>query len=149
MSAVVVLLVALALAAVVGLWVRRREGAVRTSDRGGASGSRAHALRAAGATDGAVTVLHFSATWCGPCAAVRRVVSAVVTDLESAGHRVSDVEVDMDENPQLARDFGVMSLPTTFVLDGAMRERSRASGVPSPKDLRAAVLSASDSPSSE
>ena len=49
----------------------------------------------------------------------------------------------------LARDFGVMSLPTTFVLDGAMRERSRASGVPSSKDLRAAVLSASDSPSSE
>jgi hypothetical protein len=76
-------------------------------------------------------------------------VSAVVSDLESAGHRVSDVEVDMDENPQLARDFGVMSLPTTFVLDGAMRERSRASGVPSSKDLRAAVLSASDSPSSE
>ena len=149
MSAVVVLLVVVALAVVVGLWIRRREGAVRTSDRTAASGQRARALRAAGAVDGAVTVLHFSASWCGPCAAVRRVVSTVVTDLESAGHRVSDVEVDMDENPQLARDFGVMSLPTTFVLDGAMRERSRASGVPSSKDLRAAVLSASDSPSSE
>ncbi|KIQ18895.1 TlpA family protein disulfide reductase [Rhodococcus sp. MEB064] len=143
MTAVLVLVVALVLAGVVGLWLRRREGAVRSTEPGTASASRADALRAVGVRDGAVTVLHFSATWCGPCAAVRRVVASVVSDLDSPGRSVSDVEVDMDEQPQLAREFGVMSLPTTFVLDPSMRERSRASGVPSVADLRTAILAAS------
>ncbi|MGB6182267.1 MAG: thioredoxin family protein [Rhodococcus sp. (in: high G+C Gram-positive bacteria)] len=142
MTAVVVLVVALTLAIAVGLWVRRREGAVRSSEAGASSGPRTDLLRTVGVTEGTVTVLHFSATWCGPCAAVRRVASSVVNDLAAAGRNVVDVEVDVDEHPALAKEFGVMSLPTTFVLDGSVQERFRASGVPSAADLRDAVSDA-------
>jgi Thioredoxin. len=50
------------------------------------------------------TVVHFSATWCGPCAAVRRVVDQVCDDLE-----VAHVEIDLDANPVAARRLSVLS----------------------------------------
>jgi thiol-disulfide isomerase/thioredoxin len=81
------------------------------------------------------TVLHFTAVWCGPCAAVRRVVDQVCADLPSVAH----VEVDMDADPEAARRLSVLSLPTTFVFDAEGRQRFRASGVPTAADLRAAV----------
>ncbi len=96
------------------------------------------ALAAAGVGDGVPVVLHFSAPWCGPCAAVRRVVVQV---LDREPGRAREVELDLDENPVLARKLGVLSLPTTFVFDGDGRERFRASGVPSADDLRTTLSS--------
>lgn len=81
------------------------------------------------------TILHFSATWCGPCAGVRRVVDQVCAELPAVAH----VEIDMDANPEAARVLSVLSLPTTFVFDAEGRQRYRAAGVPSAADLRSAV----------
>lgn len=135
----------LLLATVVGLWLRGREGRVRvTSDTGAPGSERAALLVAAGASPGAVTVLHFAAPWCRPCVAVRRVVAAVVTDQHTDAAPTHDVEVDLDTNPALARAMGVLSLPTTFVLDPDLGERFRVSGVPSADDLTEAVRSARD-----
>lgn len=142
MTGITVLLVVVALAVAVGFVVTRREGRVRAVQPAPAVDTRVEHLLAAGVQRGAPTVLHFSASWCGPCAAVRRVVAAVVSDMASAdGPTPIEVEVDMDENPTLAREMGVMSLPTTFVLDADMVERARVSGVPSARDLTAAIES--------
>jgi thiol-disulfide isomerase/thioredoxin len=81
------------------------------------------------------TILHFSAVWCGPCAAVRRVVAGVCADLPAVAH----VELDLDANPEAARKLSVLSLPTTFVFDADGRQRYRASGVPTAADLRSAL----------
>jgi len=81
------------------------------------------------------TILHFSAVWCGPCAAVRRVVDQVCDDLPGVAH----VEIDMDANPEAARRLSVMSLPTTLIFDAAGRPRYRTTGVPKAADLRSAV----------
>lgn len=81
------------------------------------------------------TVVHFSATWCGPCAAVRRVVDQVCDDLE-----VAHVEIDLDANPVAARRLSVLSLPTTFVFDASGQQRYRTAGVPKSADLREALL---------
>jgi thiol-disulfide isomerase/thioredoxin len=81
------------------------------------------------------TVLHFSATWCGPCAAVRRVVDQVCDELG-----VAHVEIDMDANPAAARRLSVLSLPTTFIFDASGQQRYRTAGVPKSADLRAALL---------
>jgi thiol-disulfide isomerase/thioredoxin len=81
------------------------------------------------------TVVHFSAPWCGPCDRVRRVVDQVCEELGDVAH----VEVDLDANPQAARRFSVLSLPTTLVFDVAGRQRYRASGVPKAADLRSAL----------
>ncbi|ORB31727.1 TlpA family protein disulfide reductase [Mycolicibacterium parafortuitum] len=81
------------------------------------------------------TVLHFSATWCGPCVGLRRIVDQVCAELPGVAH----VEIDMDANPEAARKLSVLSLPTTFIFDTEGRQRYRASGVPTAADLRAAV----------
>lgn len=81
------------------------------------------------------TVVHFSATWCGPCAAVRRVVDQVCDDLG-----VAHVEIDLDANPVAARRLSVLSLPTTFVFDASGQQRYRTAGVPKSADLREALL---------
>lgn len=139
MTGITVLLVVLALAIVVGLLLRRRSGAVRTvtpTDGDDAGGSRVFdTLVDAGARAGTPTVLHFSADWCGPCAAVRRVVQQVLSDRPG----IDELELDIDAHPALAREFGVLSLPTTFVLDAELRQRSRIAGVPSAAALRSAL----------
>lgn len=81
------------------------------------------------------TIVHFTAVWCGPCAAVRRVVSQVCGDLPAVAH----VEIDMDANPAAARRLSVLSLPTTFIFDAQGRQRFRATGVPKAADLRSAL----------
>lgn len=81
------------------------------------------------------TVLHFTAEWCGPCAAVRRVVDQVCDELP----RVAHVELDMDANPAAARRLSVLSLPTTIIFSADGRPQFRMSGVPKAADLRAAL----------
>jgi thioredoxin-like negative regulator of GroEL len=81
------------------------------------------------------TVVHFTAEWCGPCAAVRRVVDQVCDELPQVAH----VELDMDANPAIARRLSVMSLPTTIVFSSDGRPLFRMSGVPKAADLRAAL----------
>jgi thiol-disulfide isomerase/thioredoxin len=81
------------------------------------------------------TVVHFSAAWCGPCAAVRRVVDQVCGELPD----VANVEIDMDANPEAARRLSVLSLPATFIFDADGRQRYRTAGVPTATDLRSAL----------
>jgi thioredoxin-like negative regulator of GroEL len=81
------------------------------------------------------TVLHFTAEWCGPCAAVRRVVDQVCNELPQVAH----VELDMDANPAAARRLSVLSLPTTIIFAADGRPQFRMSGVPKAADLRAAL----------
>jgi len=88
-----------------------------------------------GLSDTGPTVLHFTATWCGPCAAVRRVVDQVCAELPAVAH----VEIDMDDNPEAARRLSVLSLPTTIIFDAAGRPRYRSTGVPKAADLRSAL----------
>ena len=88
-----------------------------------------------GLSDTGPTVLHFTATWCGPCAAVRRVVDQVCVELPAVAH----VVIDMDDNPEAARRLSVLSLPTTIIFDAAGRPRYRSTGVPKAADLRSAL----------
>lgn len=135
MTGITILVVVLIAATAFGLFHRSRAGKVRTTTVDSAPEIRT-LLTDAGASTGTPTVLHFSAEWCGPCAAVRRVVGKVLEDLDGP----VELELDIDANPELARAFGVLSLPTTFVLDDDLIERSRISGVPKAEALRSALV---------
>ncbi len=144
MTQIMILVAVLLIAAVVGVLVRRREGRVRNAPAAEANApeaaERAALLATVGVGAAQPAVLHFSAEWCGPCAAVRRVVGGVVADLSETQAPPRDIEVDIDAEPALARELNVLSLPTTFVFDAEGRERFRISGVPKTADLRSALI---------
>lgn len=56
-------------------------------------------------------IVKFSATWCGPCKALAPTAHKVAL---ATGVRM--VEVDVDENPELAAQFGVRSVPMMVAL---------------------------------
>lgn len=139
MIEITILAVMLLAALAVGVLVRRRDGKVRAADVTETRSARADLLAAVGVTGSVPAVLHFSADWCGPCAAVRRVVADVTGQLAESAQPPLDIEVDIDAEPVLAKELNVLSLPTTFVFDSEGRERFRISGVPKVTDLRSAL----------
>lgn len=66
------------------------------------------------AAPGEQTVIDFWATWCGPC----RAVSPTLEKLAEEG-KINLVKVDVDENPDIAQEHNIMSIPTLmFFKDG-------------------------------
>jgi thioredoxin-like negative regulator of GroEL len=128
---------AVAAATVIGVVVRRRSGVLREVTTEDAAAPAEVDTIDLGLSRTGPTVVHFSAVWCGPCAAVRRVVNQVCRDLSGVAH----VEIDTDANPAAARRLSVLSLPTTFIFDADGRQCYRAAGVPRVADLRAALQS--------
>lgn len=54
-------------------------------------------------------LVDFWATWCGPCKMVKPVVEKLAGQYDG---KVKVVEVDVDQNPQISGQFGIMSIPT-------------------------------------
>ncbi|KBZ59586.1 thioredoxin family protein [Mycobacterium colombiense] len=134
MTAVAVIVAVLAAATLVGWLLTRRSGRIRETATRPDRDTDAD-IAALGLSRSGPTVVHFSAPWCGPCDRVRRVVEQVCDDLGDVAH----VEVDLDANPETARRYSVLSLPTTLIFDADGRQRYRTSGVPSSADLRSAL----------
>ena len=58
-------------------------------------------------------LLDFWASWCGPC----RMLSPIVDDVAEERGDVKVGKVNVDEQPELAGEFGVMSIPTLLVFE--------------------------------
>jgi thioredoxin 1 len=60
-------------------------------------------------------VVDFWAEWCGPCKAIGPILSELATELDD---QVTIAKVNVDDNPDLAMKFNVMSIPTLLVFSG-------------------------------
>ncbi|MBU2534835.1 MAG: thioredoxin [Chloroflexota bacterium] len=62
-------------------------------------------------------LVDFWAAWCGPCRMVAPLVEELAGEYEG---KVTMVKLNVDENPQIASQYGIMSIPTLLVFkDGA------------------------------
>ena len=57
-------------------------------------------------------VIDFSATWCGPC----QMLAPILDELSGEVDSVDFYNVDVDENPDLAREFRIMNIPAVVAL---------------------------------
>ena len=76
-------------------------------------------------------LIDFWADWCSPCKMMAPVVEEIS---ESMSDTVKVCKVNIDENEELAEEYGIMSIPTFIVIKNG-KETGRTVGVQSKEEL--------------
>ncbi len=74
-----------------------------------------------------LVLVDFNATWCGPCRMLKPV-------LEEISDKYKIVSIDVDENMDLARDYGIQTIPCLLVFKEG-KEVKRSVGLKSKEDI--------------
>jgi len=66
-------------------------------------------------------LVDFYASWCGPC----KMMHPIIKKIEEKHPEIKVIQVDVDLHEDLAREYGVMSIPTLcFMKDGEIKEKN-------------------------
>ena len=66
-------------------------------------------------------LIDFWASWCGPC----RMVGPIIDEIAKENPDIKVCKVNVDEEPELANEFHIMSIPTLVVMkDGQVLRQS-------------------------
>ena len=71
-------------------------------------------------------LLDFWASWCGPC----RMVAPILDEIAEERDDIKVAKVNVDEEGDLAQQFGIMSIPTLMVVKGGRVVRKVAGARP-------------------
>ena len=72
-------------------------------------------------------LVDFWADWCQPCRKVQPLLEEIAKEL---GDQVEIVKLDIDANPNVARDYRIMSVPTLTIFKGGTPVQSVAGARP-------------------
>lgn len=82
---------------------------------------------------GLPALVYFTTPTCAPCKTVQR---PVIERLKARyGRWLQVIEIDASQQPEIAREWGVMTVPTTFVIDASGKPRYVNQGVAAAKTL--------------
>jgi thiol-disulfide isomerase/thioredoxin len=155
MTGLLAVLGTLAIAGVLAVLLRAREGRIRVNPRatvrvGRTTGDGRSAavvdepavevtlpepIRAALDPAAAVTLVQLSTTFCAPC----RHTKVLLADLAARTDGVTHVELDVTDQPRVATTLGIYRTPTTVAYDPNGAELLRIGGVPRRESLLAAL----------
>lgn len=80
--------------------------------------------------NGGIALLDFYADWCGPC----RMVLPIIDEIAEERADLLVAKINVDESPELAREFGVLSIPTLVVMENG-KVINRSSGAKSKEKI--------------
>ncbi|TAM99700.1 MAG: thioredoxin [Rhizobiaceae bacterium] len=72
-------------------------------------------------------VVDFWAEWCGPCKMIAPSLEEIATELDG---KVKVAKLNIDENPELAAQFGVRSIPTLMIFKGGQVADMKVGALP-------------------
>ena len=76
-----------------------------------------------------VTLVDFWAPWCGPCRMIAPILDELAVELKD---RARIVKINVDENPVVAGQFGVMSIPTLLLFKNGEKVDQKIGGQAKP-----------------
>ena len=76
-----------------------------------------------------VTLVDFWAPWCGPCKMIAPILDELAGEL---GGKARIVKINVDENPLVAGQFGVMSIPTLLLFKDGQKIDQKIGGQAKP-----------------
>ena len=71
-------------------------------------------------------LVDFYAIWCGPC----RMVLPIIEEIAEENDDIKVVKINVDEDPELANQFGVMTIPTLYVFKNGEAVNHRSGAMP-------------------
>jgi len=77
-----------------------------------------------------ITLVDFWAPWCGPCRMIAPILDELAGELKD---KARIVKINVDENPLVAGQFGVMSIPTLLLFKNGKKVDQKVGGQAKPQ----------------